>query len=96
MWFRASSRIAIIYVYQLKLFFNYDIYKEYQLIVERMDLHATENKHNLEFFSKNFLRKCPKINNLYNQYNNFKILILTKVIGEIILVILIFLYYLNA
>jgi hypothetical protein len=81
-------------VYQLKLFFNYDIYKEYQLIVERMDLHATENKHNLEFFSKNFLRKCPKINNLYNQYNNFKILILTKVIGEII--ILIFLYYLNA
>ena len=61
-----------------------------------VDLHTNENKHNLDFFQKKFFGKYPEINNLYNQYNNFKIIILTRALGEIILVILIFLYYLIA
>ena len=38
----------------------------------QLKLDTNENKHNLDFFQKKFFEKYPKINDLYNLYNNFK------------------------
>jgi len=75
--FHLIKKIEI--VFRLKLLFLTTIF------LKNINSHTTENKNNLGSFSKKFSGKYFKINNLYNQYSNFKIIILTRVLGEKIL-----------